>query len=73
MAEVEKRFLVQIVGMVVRESREVKYFWGIENGSICVDCKDGVNTSKGEIGRWKLTEVKKQIFGGDYMCGCLRK
>ena len=40
MAEVGKRFLVQIVGMVVRESREVKYFRGIEKGSVGVDCKD---------------------------------
>ena len=40
MAEVEKRFLVQIAGMVVRKNSDVKKCCGIEEGSVNVDFKD---------------------------------
>ena len=62
--------------MVMHKYNEMKYCWGIEEGSVCEDCKDHfviLWTSNGGIGRWKLTEVEKRIFGGDYKSGCMHK
>ena len=52
---------------------EVKSCWGIEEGGISWDCKDDLWTSKGGIGRWKLTELEEQIFVGDCRGGCIHK
>ena len=60
--------------MVVRKNKKVKNWWGIEQGIVSGDCKDEfVWTSKGGIGRWKLTEVKERIFGGECRGACLHK
>ena len=40
MAEVRKRFLMLIAGIVVRKNMEVKKCCGIDEGRISVDCKD---------------------------------
>ena len=32
-----------------------------------------LGTSKGGIGRWKLTEVEESVFAGDCSVGCMHK
>ena len=51
---------------------EVKNFGGIE-GVLEGTVRMILLKSKGGIERWKLTEVKEQIFGGDCRSGCMQK
>ena len=51
--------------MVVSEKWEVKNCWDIEEGSVSGFGRMILWTSKGGIGRWKLTEVEERVFGGD--------
>ena len=50
----------------------MKNFWGIE-GVLVGTVKMILLKSKGGIERWKLTEVKERIFGGDCRSGFMQK
>ena len=45
MAEVRKKFLLQIIGMVVHKNKEVKKCYGTVEGRISVDCKNDLKSN----------------------------
>ena len=47
MAEVWKILLMLIAGTTVGENKEVKNFWGIQEGSVSGDCKDNFMKKSG--------------------------
>ena len=49
---------------------EVKNCWGIEQMLVGI-VRIILLSSKGGIGRWKLTEVKEWVFLGDCWGGCM--
>ena len=53
---------MKIVDVAIRKKREVKIYWEIEEGDVTGILKMIFWTSKGGIGRWKLTEEEERFL-----------